>query len=442
MSQHAFDQRPHRTLLVLSVPVLLSLIAEPLTALVDTAFVSELGDGPMAALGVGTTLLSAVFWIFNFLSVGTQSEVARFAGAGQLDRARDQNALALTLAGAFGIGMLVVGWPLAPWFAELMEAKGKTADDAVAYFRIRLFAAPAVLLTATAFGSLRGLQNMRVPMAIALLVNALNIALDAVLILGAGPIPAYGIAGAAWATLVAQWIGAGCALSAVFAALGRPKRLSFEGAPQLLQVGGDMFVRTGLLTVFLILATRAATRIGDEAGAAHHAIRQVWLFTALALDALAVSAQSLVGWYLGKGRTEGARRVAAVCCGWSFGMGAALTAGMALGEDWVASVLVPSEAHALFASAWFWAAWAQPANALCFATDGLHWGSRDYRYLRNVMILASGLGWLGLRAIDPTHPDALESVWLVTGAWILVRASFGMLRIWPGIGASPFRPSS
>ena len=52
------------------------------------------------------------------------------------------------------------------------------------------------------------------------------------------------------------------------------------------------------------------------------------------------------------------------------------------------------------------------------------------------------LGWLGLRAIDPTHPDALESVWLVTGAWILVRASFGMLRIWPGIGASPFRPSS
>ena len=108
MSQHAFDQRPHRTLLVLSVPVLLSLIAEPLTALVDTAFVSELGDGPMAALGVGTTLLSAVFWIFNFLSVGTQSEVARFAGAGQLDRARDQNALALTLAGAFGIGGVYV----------------------------------------------------------------------------------------------------------------------------------------------------------------------------------------------------------------------------------------------------------------------------------------------------------------------------------------------
>ncbi|MCH2101120.1 MAG: MATE family efflux transporter [Planctomycetes bacterium] len=441
MSQHAFDQRPNRTLLVLSVPVLLSLIAEPLTALVDTAFVSKLGDGPMAALGVGTTLLSAIFWIFNFLSIGIQSEVARFVGAGQLDRARAQNAIALTLAGGFGLGMLAFGWPLAPWLAEVMGAEAATADDAVIYFRIRLFAAPAVLLTATAFGSLRGLQNMRVPMGIALLVNALNIGLDAVLILGAGPIPAYGIAGAAWATLAAQWIGCFCALFAVFQSLGRPAKLSLKGASQLLQVGSDMFVRTGLLTLFLILATRAATRMGDEAGAAHHAIRQVWLFTALALDALAVSAQSLVGWYLGKGRVEGARRVAGVCCGWSFGMGLALAIGMLLGEGWVAQLLVPIEAQALFTTAWLWGAWAQPLNALCFATDGLHWGTRDYRYLRNVMILASGLGWFGLQLIDPEHPGALESIWLVTGAWILVRASFGMLRIWPGIGASPFRSS-
>ncbi|MAW60522.1 MAG: MATE family efflux transporter [Planctomycetes bacterium] len=439
MSQHDFDQRPHRTLLVLSVPVLLSLIAEPLTGLVDTAFVSDLGDGPAAALGVGTTLLSGVFWIFNFLSVGTQSEVARFAGAGQLDRAREQNALALTLAACFGLGMLVIGWPLAPWLAEAMGARGQTTDDAVVYFRVRLFAAPAVLLTATAFGSLRGLQSMRVPMAIALLVNALNIVLDAVLIPGAGPIPGYGLAGAAWATLLAQWIGCACALAAAFQALGRPTRISFQGAPQLLRIGGDMFVRTGLLTLFLVFATRAATRIGDEAGAAHHAIRQVWLFTALALDALAVSAQSLVGWYLGQGRVEGARRVAGVCCGWSFAMGLALTLAMLLGESTIAGLLVPSEAHAVFATAWLWGAWAQPFNALCFATDGLHWGTRDYRYLRNVMVLASAAGLLALRAIDPSAPGALESVWLVTGGWILVRASFGMLRIWPGLGASPFR---
>ncbi len=441
MSQ-AFDARPHRTLLVLSFPVLLSLIAEPLTALVDTAFVSKLGDGPTAALGVGTTLLSATFWIFNFLSVGTQSEVARFAGAGQFDRAREQNALALLLAACFGMGMFVLGWPFAGWLAEAMGAEAATQDEAVTYFRIRLLAAPAVLMTATAFGSLRGLQNMRVPMLIAILVNVINIGLDAVLILGAGPIPAYGIAGAAWATLAAQWLGCGLAIFAVVRALGRPARISFDGAPRLLRVGGDMFVRTGLLTLFLVFATRAATRIGDEAGAAHHAIRQIWLFTALALDALAVSAQSLVAWYLGQERYDGARRVAAVCCSWSFALGLLLVVVMLLGEDWVAAAIVPTEARALFATAWFWGALAQPFNALCFATDGLHWGSRDYRYLRNVMVTASIFGFLGLHAIESTAAGALESVWLVTGGWILVRASFGMLRIWPGIGTSPFRAPS
>ena len=120
-------------------------------------------------------------------------------------------------------------------------------------------------------------------------------------------------------------------------------------------------------------------------------------------------------------------------------MGLALTLAMLLGESTIAGLLVPSEAHAVFATAWLWGAWAQPFNALCFATDGLHWGTRDYRYLRNVMVLASAAGLLALRAIDPSAPGALESVWLVTGGWILVRASFGMLRIWPGLGASPFR---
>jgi MATE family multidrug resistance protein len=280
---------------------------------------------------------------------------------------------------------------------------------------------------------------MRVPMAIALLINALNIGLDAVLILGWGPVPAYGMAGAAWATLAAQWIGCLAALVAVKQGLGRPQRLDLSGAGALLRIGGDMFVRTGLLTLFLVFATRSATKISDEAGAAHHAIRQVWLFTALALDALAVSAQSLVAWFLGQGKLDGARRVAAVCCGWSFGMGVLLLVAMLVGEDLVARMLVPPGAQAVFGAAWLWSAWAQPANALCFATDGLHWGSRDFRYLRNGMLLASLVGFVGLSQLDLQRADALNGVWLVTFAWIAVRASWGMLRIWPGIGASPFR---
>jgi MATE family, multidrug efflux pump len=441
---HPFDQRPNRTLLWLSAPVLLSLIAEPLTALVDTAFISRLGATAQAALGVGTTLLSGSFWIFNFLSVGTQSEVARLHGSGELDRAREMNGLALVLAASFGLAMLIFGWVAAAPLSSMMGTTAATQGDAIDYLRIRLLAAPAVLITATAFGSLRGLQRMRIPMVIAILVNVFNIGLDALLIFGWGSIPAMGISGAAWASMISQWIGAGFALWAVLAALGMPRRWGFAGAGSLLRIGGDMFVRTGLLTMFLILGTRAATRIGDEAGAAHHAIRQVWLFTALLLDAFAVTAQSLVAWYLGADRKSGARRVAAYCCGWSLITGMVLAVVMILGQSAVARALVPTEAHAVFATAWIWGALAQPLNGLCFATDGLHWGTRDFRYLRNAMICATLFGVAGLSLVDPTTPQALVLLWQVTAGWVLVRAAAGLLRIWPGIGNAPLgrRPMS
>ena len=84
---HPFIRHPHRTVLALSAPVLFSLVAEPLTGLVDTAFVAQLGAAPLAALGVGTAALSSIFWVFNFLGIGAQTDVAQALGAGEARRA-------------------------------------------------------------------------------------------------------------------------------------------------------------------------------------------------------------------------------------------------------------------------------------------------------------------------------------------------------------------
>lgn len=437
MAEHAFDRRPHRTLLVLSVPALVSLIAEPLTGLVDTAFVNRLGSESLAALGVGTTLLSASFWIFNFLGIGVQSEVAHHFGKGGQQRARDLNGLALALGFGFGILMLVLGWPLAAELAQMMGAEGQTQRDAQQYLQIRLLAAPAVLMMGSCFGSLRGLQKMRTPMVIALLVNLLNIGLDALLIFGLGPIPGFGIAGAAWASTIAQWVGAAMALWAVGSALGWRPKLRLADVGVLMRIGGDMFLRTSFLTGFLVLGTRAATKIGPEAGAAHHVIRQVYLFSALALDALAITAISLIGWYVGKGLIPGARRVAAYSSAWSLLLGFMLLAAMLLGQDAVIAAFVPADAVDVFLGAWLWSALLQPLNGLCFATDGIHWGTRDFAYLRNAMFLACALSIPLLFIVDIHHPDALMHIWWITGLWVLLRAAGGWLRVWPGIGNAP-----
>jgi MATE family multidrug resistance protein len=200
-----------------------------------------------------------------------------------------------------------------------------------------------------------------------------------------------------------------------------------------------MFVRTGMLIIFLLLATRAATRLGPDSGAAHQAIRQVWVFTALFLDASAITAQSLIGWFVGSGQIGDARRVARFVCGWSVLVGMVLAAAMLGGRHVIAAALVPPSALTLFFPAWTAAALALPISALAFVTDGIHWGTGDFRYLRNVVSLATLCGAMGLWTIGDGRPVLLTGIWWVTGLWIAIRAIFGLLRIWPAIGTAPLK---
>ena len=436
-----FAAHPHRTLAALAFPVVVSLVAEPITGLVDTAFVARLGAAPLAALGVGAVLLSSSIWVFNFLGIGTQTEVAHALGSGERARGRDACGVAVVMSAAIGVALALVAWPLLPWLVAAMGARGEVADAAQVYLGIRLLGGPPMLVMMAAMGGLRGVHDMRTPLWIALGTNAANVVLDALLIFGAGPIPALGVAGAAWATVASQWGGGLVALASVRRRLGRPERLDLRDARNLFVVGRDLFLRTGLLIAFILLTTRAATRIGSDSGAAHQAIRQVWITTALLLDAYAAVAQSLVGTGLGAQRKALARRASDVATRWAVASGVALGVAMWAGESLVAAALVPEAARGVFAASWRVAALTQPINALSFVTDGIHWGARDYRYLRNAMALSTGVGVAGLLWGEWSGEESLLWVWLVTGLWIGVRALFGAIRVWPAWPGAPLYAS-
>jgi MATE family multidrug resistance protein len=146
---------------------------------------------------------------------------------------------------AFGMGLVcgsllaVLGTFAAAPVAQFMGATADVHRMATDYIQIRLIGAPAVLATIAAFGCLRGLQDMRTPLWVAVGVNALNILLDAVLIFGWGPIPPLGVVGAAAASAASQWLGAVGAGFAVYKRLGLPDRLQMGEAKKLLQVGGN-----------------------------------------------------------------------------------------------------------------------------------------------------------------------------------------------------------
>ena len=105
----------------------------------------------------------------------------------------------------------------------------------------------------------------------------------------------------------------------------------------------------------------------------------------------------------------------------------------------IAQFIIPETAMRVFLPAWAVSAMSQPVSSLAFLTDGVHWGTGDYRFLRNAMIAAAFVGFGGIWLLDLLEADSLYWVWIVVGIWVSVRALFGVLRIWPGIGNSIFR---
>ena len=432
-----FLHTPFRTFFALWIPVLFSMIAEPLTGLVDTAFIARLGSDSLAALGVGTVVLTGGLWLFNFLSVGSQTEVSQASGAQDIERGRHIGSLAVFLALTIGVILSLLMIYFAQTLATLMGATDTIHSYAVTYIQIRAFGGPAVLTTMTCFGILYGLTDMRSPLVIALLVNGMNIILDYLLIFGIGPFPEMGIAGAAWASTFSQWTGMVLCLYIVQRKLGFTTKIDLADIKKLFTIGGDMIMRTGSLLLFLLLATRSATKLGPDPGAAHQAIRQVWVFTTLFLDASAITAQSLIGYFYGSGSINKARKVCVLVCQWSLLIGITLLLVMFAGAGYIASVLVPASALTLFFPAWTVSAVFQPIAALAFVTDGIHWGTGDFRFLRNVVVVSTLCGAAALVFAEVLSISSLTLIWWITGVWVFLRAGCGMLRIWPGSARSP-----
>lgn len=427
-------------MVMLAIPVLFSLIAEPITGLVDTGFISRLGVVPLAALGVGTTVLSLGFFAFTFLGVSTHTGVAQALGRQDEKSAAQIMGLALIVGLALGVLVILVIWPLAPAAVRWSGATDQPViDSAVVYVRYRLFGAPAVILLMIISGTLRGLQDMVTAMVVAIGINLLNMLLDWVLIFGIGPFPAWGIAGAGAASSIAQWIGTLCALGVVLYKLGLPKKIDFSQTAQLFKVGGDLMVRTGLLILFLFFATRVANQMGTEAGAAHQIIRQMWFLAVFIMEAFAETTQSLVGYFYGADLLKQARRVAWVGTQWGLGTGIGVSFLLAASTGLVYRWLLPAAAAAPFAAGWIPAIISQPFNSLAFITDGVLWGTGDYGYMRNGMILASGVGIGCLWLVERSGSTDLVWVWVFTVLWIMLRAGWGLIRIWPGVGDAPLK---
>ena len=411
------------SILALAVPALGALAADPVLSLVDTAFVGRLGSIPLAALGIDSALFAFAFAVFNFLAYATTPMVAQARGRGDIAGAGTIVRRALVLAvglGAPGTAMLVgAAGPL----VRLMQAAPAVVDPAASYLRIRALAVPAVLIITAGNGAYRGFKDTRTPLYVVLAVNALNIVLDAVLIFGAG----LGLEGAAYATVAAQWLGAGVFLLLLRRVAVRESwpagRVRLRDLRSFATVGAVLIVRTLLLVLSMSVATAAAARIGTVEVAAHQVVAQVWFLLAMAIDALAIAAQALVAELAGEGDMAGARRLAGRLFRWGVVSGAllgllVLAAGPGLAVLFTSEPVVRESIRSVLPVA----ALIQPVAAWVFVADGVFLAVLATRLLA-VSTAAGLVATIAVLAATLRLEWGLPGVWWAMTAMIAARAA-------------------
>ncbi|AWK10094.1 MATE family efflux transporter [Streptomyces spongiicola] len=407
-------RRHDREIIALAVPAFGALVAEPLFVMVDSAIVGHLGTPQLAGLGVAAALLMTAVSVFVFLAYATTAAVARRVGAGDLSSAIRQGMDGIWLALLLGIAVVAFMFPAAPWLVEVFGASGTAAPHAITYLRISSLGIPAMLVVMAATGVLRGLQDTRTPLYVAIGGFAANGALNLGLVYGAG----LGIAGSAWGTVFAQ---AGMATAYLVVVIRGARRHDASLRPDpagiraSAQAGMPLLVRTLSLRAVLLIATAVAARLGDTSIAAHQIILSLWSLTAFALDAIAIAGQAIIGRCLGAGDPAGARAACRRMVEWGIASGVGLGVLIVLARPVFIPLFTsdPTVKEALL-PALLLVAVIQPIAGVVFVLDGVLMGAGDGPYLAGAMLVTLMVFTPVALLVPPLGGDLTMLWWAMT----------------------------
>ncbi len=400
---------------------MLSLIADPLYDLTDTAILGHVGTTALGGAALASVILGLGYGVFIFLMFGTTATVARLMGRGEGAEAAHRGVQGLWLGGTVGLVAAAVLWPLGPSLVGLFGGRGAVGAAAVTYFRISLLGFPAFLIVMAGTGYLRGTKDTVTPLVIATSTVALNVAIEVALIYGLG----FGVGASALGTVIAKWTGA-----LVFVVLVARSALRHERSlrpdrralRQLSSAGAPLFVRTVALRLALALGTRVAGAHGAAALAAYAIAFEIWNALAYVADGLEVAGQALVGALLGASDEAGARAVGRHILGWAALIG--VVGGLLVGATHqILPHLFTADptVRSLAALSLWWVAAMQPVNAVTFSLDGILVGADDLRFLALAMmgalVVFAPLAWAAAR------PGlSLNWLWAALVVFMLARA--------------------
>ncbi|WP_424969344.1 MATE family efflux transporter [Dinoroseobacter sp. S76] len=423
---NAAPERPltHRRVLHIAVPIVLSNATVPILGAVDTGVVGQIGEAaPIGAVGIGAIILTAIYWIFGFLRMGTSGLVAQALGAGQRDEVSALLSRALLIG--FGAGLALIVLQSALFWGAFQVSPASPEVEALArdYMEIRIWSAPAAIAIYGLTGWLIAAERTKGVLVLQLWMNGLNIALDLWFVLGLG----WGVSGVAFATFLAEWTGLALGLWLCRDAFARPawrqSALVFakDRLVQMAAVNGDILIRSVLLQAAFVSFLFLGADLGDVTLAANQVLLQFLHVTAYALDGFAFAAEALVGQAYGAGAVARLRRAAWMTSLWGGSTALALALAFALLGPTVIDIMTTSpEVRETARSYLPWMVAAPVLGVAAWMLDGIFIGATRTRDMRNMMALSFGIYCCTVALLLPSFGN--HGLWAAITVMFVVRA--------------------
>ena len=405
----------NRDILRLALPSILANITIPLVGLVDTAIVGHISDAAaIGGIAIGTMLFDLLYWNFGFLRVGTSGLTAQAYGAQRQDECTRILRRSVSIALIAAIAIWAIQWLFVTAVLAVVPCSVAAANVARRYFYIRIWAAPATLCLMAFKGWFIGMQDTRSPMAVDILVNAVNM-LASYLLAVPGEL---GVEGVAWGTLIAQYTG----LILAFVILVARYRFVFGRMEwwrgdwrRLIRLNTNLFIRSLCFMVVYVGFISLAGRYGDNLLAVSSILMKLFMFFSYFVDGFAYAGEALVGRFIGERELETdslASRFLPLISQlfvWSLGVGILFTLVYAIWGQPVIGLL--TDDAAVLTSVPPYLGWliAMPIiSTLAFMWDGIYVGATEGVAIRNSMIWAAisfvvayliTYRWCGLHAL-------------------------------------------
>ncbi|MRI01281.1 MATE family efflux transporter [Kriegella sp. EG-1] len=413
----------------LAIPATIAGIAEPILSITDTAIVGNIpldGLESLAAAGIVGSFLSMLIWILGQTRSAISAIISQYLGAGKLNEVNSLPAQAIYLNIGLSLIILLSTIFIIEEIFMFLNASGKILEYCVSYYRIRVWGFPLTLFVFAVMGIFRGLQNTYWPMLIAIVGAVLNVVLDLIFVYGIEDFfkPMY-LDGAAWASLISQGVMAIMAFFLLVTKTDISLKLKLpvhKELGKLIIMSLNLFVRAIALNTALILAVREATALGDRFIGAHTIAINIWLFSAFFIDGYGAAGNIMGGRLLGAKDYDGLWKLSKKIMSYGFVVSLVLTV-LAFIFYYQIGSLFSNDAIVLstFYSIFFIVILSLPINTMAFVFDGLFKGLGEMKYLRNVLLSATFLGFVPMLYLGKFMDWGLFGIWVSFVLWMSIR---------------------